>query len=253
MPRISLTTWSIHPYLHEVSLSLLDMPARVKQAGIGTVEICHFHIPQTTPEYLLQLKAAAADAGIEIFSVLIDAYDISHADPQTRAHDIAHIAKWIDVAAWIGASHVRVVGGESPASDVDAVRRAATALVQLQHHAKARGITVITENFKATASTPTNWLALHEALGHGGCADIGNFPDDTRVSDFSQVAHKAVSVHVKASYDNNGVIQPAQVQACLAEVRKYTSAGPLTLVYDRPGDRWQGIETLRQVVLAAMA
>ncbi|MBM4413655.1 MAG: TIM barrel protein [Chloroflexi bacterium] len=253
MPRISLTTWSIHPYLNEGSLNLLDMPARVKAAGIGTVEICHFHIPQTSPDYLLQLKAKAAEADIEIFSVLIDAYDISQADPTARAHDIAQIAKWIDVAVWIGASHVRVVGGESPASDIDALRRAATVLVQLQHHAKARGVTVITENFKATALTPASWLALHDALGHGGCADIGNFPHESRVADFAQVAHKAVSVHVKASYDDNGTIQPAQVQACLAEVRKYQSAGPLTLVYDRPGDRWQGIETLRQVVLAAMA
>lgn len=253
MPRISLTTWSIHPYLHDGSLSLLDMPARVKAAGIGTVEICHFHIAQITPDYLLQLKAKAAESGIEVFSVLIDAYDISQADPEARSRDITQIAKWIDVAAWIGASHVRVVGGEAPATDVDALRRAATALVQLQQHAKARGVTVITENFKATASTPANWLALHEALGHGGCADIGNFPSGTRVSDFAQVAHKAVSVHVKASYDDNGNIQPAQVQACLAEVRKYQSAGPLTLVYDRPGDRWHGIETLRQVVVAAMA
>jgi hypothetical protein len=27
MQRLALTTWSIHPYLHEGTLALLDMPA----------------------------------------------------------------------------------------------------------------------------------------------------------------------------------------------------------------------------------
>ena len=253
MQRISLTTWSIHPSLSDGSLALLDMPARVKQAGIGTVEICHFHFPDTSLAYVAQLRQAAADAGIEIFSILIDAYDIAQANPQAREADINAVARWIDIAAWLGASHVRVIAGEAPAHDHEALRRSVAALVRLQAHAKARGVTVISENFKALAATPHNWLTIHAALGTGGCADIGNFPADTRVADFAQVAAQAVSIHVKASYDEHGVIDARQVNACLAAARTHGFAGPTTLVYDRPGERWQGIETLRQVVTQAFA
>jgi sugar phosphate isomerase/epimerase len=253
MQRISLTTWSIHPYLSDGSLALVDMPARVKQAGISTVEICHFHFPETSREYVAALREAARAAEVEIFSILVDAFDISQADPQAREHDINAVAEWIDIAAWLGASHVRVIAGEAAASDRDALRRSIIALTRLQQHAQARGVTVISENFKALAIPPANWLAIHEALGHGGCADIGNFPAATRVSDFAQVAAHAASIHVKASYAEDGTIQPAEVQACLAAARAHGFAGPTTLVYDRPDERWQGIATLHRIVSEAFA
>jgi hypothetical protein len=66
MQRIALTTWSIHPYLSDGSLDLLAVPARIKEAGIATVEICHFHIPSTDDAYLQALKTAAADAGRDL-------------------------------------------------------------------------------------------------------------------------------------------------------------------------------------------
>ncbi|MCX6015769.1 MAG: hypothetical protein NT020_09330 [Chloroflexales bacterium] len=227
MQRTALTTWSIHPYLSDGSLDLMAMPARVKAAGIATVEICHFHIPNTEIVYLQSLKTAAANAGVEIFSILIDAFDISQAD---NAADIAQVQHWMDTAA---------------------LQRTISALKALQAYATPKGVRVMSENFKTMASTPANWLAIHQALGYGGCADIGNFANDSRVSDFGQVAAMAASIHVKASYDDQGQLLPAQVNACLATARKHGFSGPTTLVYDRPGDRWPHIEALRQLVTTA--
>jgi sugar phosphate isomerase/epimerase len=250
MQRLALTTWSIHPYLHEGTLALLDMPARIAQAGFHTVEICHFHISDTSPAYLAQLKANAHAAGVEIFSVLIDAYDISQAD---NASDIAHVKHWLDIASAIGASHARVIAGEAAPTDQVALQRAITALKEVQAYGTHRGVQVISENFKALASTPANWLVIHDALGYGGCADIGNFAPESRVADFAKVASNAASIHVKASYDAHGVILPNEVQACLSAARQHHFAGPTTIVYDRPGERWAGIETLRAIVAQAFA
>jgi hypothetical protein len=47
---------------------------------------------------------------VEISSILIDAFDISQAD---NAADMIRVEHWIDAAATLGASHVRVVAGES--------------------------------------------------------------------------------------------------------------------------------------------
>jgi hypothetical protein len=143
------------------------------------------------------------------------------------------------------------VAGEAPASDAAALQRTISALKALQTYATPKGVRVMSENFKATASTPANWLAIHQALGYGGCADIGNFANETRVSDFAQVAALAASIHVKASYDEQGQLLPAQVNDCLAAARQHGFSGPTTLVYDRPGDRWPHIEALRQCVITA--
>jgi len=253
MQRIALTSWSVHPYLIDGSLALIDLPARAKGAGIGTLELCHFHCTDTSIEALRALRDAAAASGVEIFSILIDAFDISQADDTLREQDITQVARWIDIASQLGASHVRVIAGEAPASDAAALRRSITSLIRLQAHASARGVTVLSENFKPLAATPANWLAIHAALGHGGCADIGNFPTQSRVSDFAQVIEHAASVHVKASYDDAGAIVPTQVQQCLAAARSAGFAGPTTLVYDRPGDRWQGIAELHAIVTQAFA
>ena len=250
MQRVALTTWSIHPYLADGQLALLDMPARIAQAGFHTVEICHFHIGDTSLQYLAQLKANANAAGVEIFSVLIDAFDIAQAH---NADDIAQVKWWLDVASAIGASHARVVAGEAAATDTAALARSIAALKELQAYGALRGVRVISENFKALSATPANWLAIHDALGYGGCADIGNFAAASRVNDFAQVAHKAASIHVKASYDADGRLLPSEVQACLAAARGHRFAGPTTIVYDRPGERWDGIEALRAVVAAAFA
>ncbi len=253
MQRIALTSWSLHPYLSDGSLALVDMPARAKAAGITTLEICHFHVTDTSASALTALRAAAAAADVELFSILIDAYDISQSDDTLREQDIAHVARWIDHAAALGATHVRVIAGEADATDAAALRRSITALVRLQSHGRARGVTVLSENFKSLAATPDNWLAIHTALGHGGCADIGNFPAATRVADFFHVVGNAASIHVKASYDEAGAILPDQVQQCLAAARAAGFAGPTTLVYDRPDDRWKGIAVLHAIVSQAFA
>ena len=52
----------------------------MRDAGIGTLEICHFHFPDTDATTLRELRAALDVAGVELFSILIDMGDISNAD-----------------------------------------------------------------------------------------------------------------------------------------------------------------------------
>ena len=53
-------------------VTLLDLPARVADAGFGTMEICHFHFPRRDPAYLAELRAAIDRAGVRLLSLLID-------------------------------------------------------------------------------------------------------------------------------------------------------------------------------------
>ncbi len=247
--RLSLTSWTLHPLLQQ-DLALLEVPERIQAAGIGTLEICHFHFPSTEPAYLDQLRAALDAAGVELFSILIDMGDISSADPVKRTADLQAITGWIDIAATLGAQVVRVVAGESQPDDQAAMERAIAGLRELSEYATACGVRVLTENFRELASTPENCHRLLDSL-HGAiglCADIGNFPTEQRVADFAAVIGRANSVHVKAAYDSNGQIDAGEVQRCLDASLAAGFAGPYTLVYDRPGDIWARVAELRAIV-----
>jgi len=61
--RLSVSTWSLHrtlgkprpygpggePGVAAGGVPLLELPAQVAAAGIGTMEICHFHLPSRDP------------------------------------------------------------------------------------------------------------------------------------------------------------------------------------------------------------
>ena len=250
MRRLALTSWSVHQSLAAGTLRLLDLPEQLRAAGIGVLEICHFHLPATDANYLAQLRAACAAADVELFSILIDTGDLTHPDPARRAADTQLIAGWIAVAARLGARAVRVVAGEGPPDDAAALLYAARGLATLADYGRTCGVRVLTENFRALLSTAANCNQLLDELkgAVGLCADIGNFPAESRVTQFSAVIARAESVHVKATYDPAGAILGDDVRRCLAASIAANFSGPYTLVYDRPGDSWAGIAQLKAVV-----
>jgi sugar phosphate isomerase/epimerase len=250
MRRLSVTSWSLHQDLSSGALALIDLPARLQAAGYTTLELCHFHLPDTEPATLAGMRAAIEAAGVELYTLLIDAGDISAADAERRTADIAFVERWIDAAAALGAQGVRVVGGDAAPDDAEALARSAAALRQIVAYAEARGVRVRTENFRSLLLTAANCNGLLDRLDGtiGLTADIGNFPKAQRVAEFTAVAPRAEVVHVKSDYDPAGSIQASDVVACLSAVRAVGFDGPYTLVYDRGGDSWAGLAELATVV-----
>src|SRR3954452_13793438 len=140
MRRLAISTWTLHGQL-QGDLALLDLPAQIAQRGIYALEICHFHLPRTTPAYLAELRQACPAAGVEAYSILIDTGDITAPDPEQRAADLQTIRSWIDVAAELGAGRVRVVAGmQAPTPEV--IQRSVDNLRELMGYAEQRGVKV---------------------------------------------------------------------------------------------------------------
>jgi sugar phosphate isomerase/epimerase len=249
MRRLSLTSWSVHRSLTDGSLTLLDLPARMREVGIGTLEICHFHFP-STEGYIGELRGALEQAGVEPFSILIDTGNIATADASRRAADMRTIEGWIEVASRLGTQVVRVVAGEEPPDDQAALARSAVGLRLLAAYASERGVRVLTENFRQLLSTSANCNRLLDDLDGtvGLCADIGNFPAPVRLAEFSAIVGRASVVHVKAAYDDTGSIDAMALRGCLDASVRAGFDGPYTLVYDRDGNSWPRIVELRDIV-----
>lgn len=271
MSYLSLTSWSLHRSLGPLQMNrwdtslqrvvtdsvaqptvtpLTDLPNVMASHGIGALDICHFHFPDTSPAYLAALRESLAQAGVTFDTLLIDYGDISSSDSARRTSDVAFIESWIDVAQKVGAKRVRVVAGEAPAEDRAALVRSAEALAHLIAYADARGVGVITENFRALSATADNCLylvnACHQKLGL--IADFGNCKAANKLAELTRILPAAVEVHAKGQYDAYGMPDAPELRSCLSLLAAADFNGPITLVYDGPGDEWAGIGRVQAIV-----
>lgn len=270
MPFLSLTSWSLHRNLGPLRwtrwddstrtqftevqdqpelLSLLELPAVLAGKGFSALEVCHFHFPETSKDYLLSLKNAFAEAGLRFYTLLLEYGDISNSDVLRRQSDIAWIKGWIDVAALVGAERVRVIAGESEPSDRAALERSIEALSELGQYGADHGIRVVTENFKSLSSTADNCLTMLRGCGDilGFTSDFGNFKGTGKYNELTRTIPHSESIHAKAQTNAGGIPDEIEFIRCLDIAQQAGYEGPLTLVYDGPGEMWDGIERVRKL------
>ncbi len=270
MPRLSISTWSLHRNLgpmyaphgdqwdrlipasiEPANLTLLDVPKRIAARGIHTLEICHFHFPRVDEDYIAELREALDKSGVELFSILIDSGDITNSDTARRERDKEWIRHWLDVASACGAKHARVIAGDAEES-AEAVRLSARGLTELAEYARERGVRVITENFRRLTRRSGPLLEiLNRCEGTVGlCADFGNFSGPTKYDDLAAILPRADSVHAKAHYPAAGQMDQRDFLACLELSRKPGFDGPYSLIFDGPGDEWESLAEIQDVVKA---
>lgn len=270
MPFLSLTSWSLHRNLgplrwtrwHDTTrtqiteaqdqpelLALLELPAVLAEKGFSSLEVCHFHFPETNEAYLLALKGAFTEAGLRFYTLLLEYGDISSSDEFRRQSDIAWIKGWIDVAALAGAERVRIIAGEADPSDKDALARSIEALRELGQYGLDHGVRVVTENFKSLSSTGYNCLAIIKGCGDviGFTSDFGNFKGEQKFDELVQTIPHSESIHAKAQTNAEGIPDETEFIRCLNIAKQAGYEGPLTLVYDGPGDMWEGIERVKKL------
>ncbi|MBT5872150.1 MAG: sugar phosphate isomerase/epimerase [Candidatus Latescibacteria bacterium] len=277
MPRPALSTWSIHHALGPIyspaddnsgrltadrddsgALTLLEVPERMARLGILDLEICHFHFPSITPEYVSELRGKLLASGVRLFSILVDSGDITHPDERKREDQLDWIRSWIDIASDCGASHARVIAGEAEIGNTQsldnhpAIEMSATNLSMLAQYGKDHGVQIITENFRTLTQRPAPLLEiLKRCEGTVGlCADFGNYPRTSRLEDLNAILPYATSCHAKPDYLNNGTMDRTEFDRNLVAARATGFDGPYSLIFEGEGDEWAGVETIRDAVQA---
>lgn len=265
MNPVSVSTWALHRALGVTwwdtpespakqraetygpgSVSLLDVPARLAAMGIHTLELCHFHLPTSEAAYLGDLRAALDAADVRLFSLLIDAGDITH--PEHAERDLAWIAGWIETAGALGAERARVIAGKQ-APDETTLRRSGAGLARLAEHARHHNVRVMTENWHALLPGPEHVHALLDDLDGavGLCLDWGNWSGPTRYDDLAAIAPRAESCHAKTRFAGPGVLDGEDFRRCRDLMRAAGFGGPYTLVDGGPGeDEWAGLAIQRE-------
>ena len=265
--RLSISSWSLHRALGSVfhnldgsttengDISLLELPAKIAERGIKTLEICHFHFPQIDDDYIDDLRISLDDAGVELFSILIDEGDITHPDPEQRQREMEQIRFWIEIAGKCGAGHARVIAGCTDIQTDDAhhhetIQLSAKNLASLAKFGKKLGVKVTTENFRQVGKRADHLLAILDLCPEdiGLCVDFGNFKGDDKYTELAAILPKATSVHAKAEWPVAGEMLRDEFTRCMNLATEAGFDGPYSLIFDSDGSEWDSLTEIQGVV-----
>lgn len=223
----------------ENGLALLDLPAELTHRGYDSLQICHFHLPSRSPEYLAQLRAALETAGIELEAFLVDDGDMS--DPANADRAETWIGEWLDVAVALGARRARVSAGRAaptPARLQESARR----IVRLaESHS---GVRVVIENWMGMLPDADAVLALLDETGDdvGLLIDLGNWTGPGKYDELARIAPRAESCHAKCHFAG-GRLDAADFRRSLTVLKDAGYQGTLAFIYDgSDDDEWTQLD-----------
>jgi sugar phosphate isomerase/epimerase len=234
----------MEPPAQATGLSLLDLPEALRDHGYDTLHLCHFHLPDRSPAYTSEFRAAMEASGIELDVLLIDDGDLTSEDADGVE---AWIGDWLDTAVALGARRARVGAGKAePTPEV--IRSSATRLARLaeQHP----GVRVVTENWWTTMRDADVVL---DVLGQAGDSvglliDLGNWSGSNKYEQLARITPLAETCHAKCRFTTSGP-DSEDYRTSLQVLKDAGFDGPLALIYDGPNDdEWACLEIEHELV-----
>ncbi len=199
--RPALCAYSFRTELQNKSMSYEDLVTKAVEWEIDGLDMTVYWLPTTERQWLLDLRRKAFRMGVEIYSISVRT-ELTKAEQADRDAQVAEMRKWVDVAAALGAGHIRVFGGNVPKGvpEEQAVPWVVECLKRGGEYAGQHGVILGLENhggictraeriLEMVKKTDSPWVAIN--------LDTGNF----RTEAFKQIADclpYAANVQVKA-------------------------------------------------------
>jgi len=174
--------YSYRKYLQHGPMTMEDFILTAVEQEIDGVDMTTYYFKSTEPSYLLGLRRLAFRNGVPFSGAAIGT-NMCQPDPTKRAAELEKIKKWVDATELLGASHLRVFGGEIPkgATDEQGIQWVVESMKPACDYAAEKGITLGIESHGGITSKATNILEILRRVDspYAGCnLDISNFPAD---------------------------------------------------------------------------
>lgn len=207
--RPALCAYSFRKDLQAKTMTYQDVIQFSADHDLDGVDLTVYWFPSTEDSFLMPLRRAAYLANVEIYSISIRT-DMCKAPGEAMEKELGEVRKWVDVAAKLGAGHIRVFGGNVPKGVTEDV--AAGWVVQLlsraADYAAARGVVLGLENHHGITEQASRIVEIVKRVNSPYAAinlDTANFR--TKIYEQIEVlAPHAANVQVKVEVkDENGV------------------------------------------------
>jgi sugar phosphate isomerase/epimerase len=174
--------YSYRNYLQHGPMTMEDFILNAVDLGIDGVDITTYYLKSTEPSYILGLRRLAFRNGV-LFSGAAIGTDMCQPDPTKRKEELEKIKKWIEVTESLGASHLRVFGGELPkgTTEEQGIQWVVETMKPACDYAATRGITLGIESHGGITSRAANIVEILRRVDspYAGCnLDISNFQED---------------------------------------------------------------------------
>src|SRR5260370_30346168 len=198
--RAGLVAYAYRKERAAKSLSYEDLIRRIADWGLDGLDCTVYWFPDTSAEYLASLRKTAYKNGVQIYNAGVRV-QLSQPTAELQQAEFDNIRKWVDVADRIGASHMRVFGGNVPkgATEQHAIAWGAEGLKGGAEYAGSKGIILGVENdYGLTLDAgPTIEIVKQAASPWAGVnADSGNLRVNG-YANFAALAPYATSLHLK--------------------------------------------------------
>jgi sugar phosphate isomerase/epimerase len=192
--------YSYRKYLESGQMTMEQFILKAVELGIDGVDITTYWVKSTDPAYLANLRHLAFKHGVPFSGAAIGT-DMCQPDATKRVGEIEKIKKWVDATLLLGASHLRVFGGELPAgaSEAQGIQWVVETMKPSCEYAAKKGITLGIEDhggITAKASTILEILHRVDSPYAGVNLDITNFTRDY-YSQIEACAPYATHTHIR--------------------------------------------------------
>jgi sugar phosphate isomerase/epimerase len=215
--RLSLTAFSLQRYFTmnrgkavtgiaaDKALDMFKFVDYCAVHGLDGAELTSYYFAEDTAEYMVKLRRHCFLRGIAISGTAI-ANNFSLSKGTARDQDIAHVKKWINLAAVLGAPHIRVfIGQNNAVSRAEADKLAIAGLEECGNYAGRHGIFLGIENHDVSNSA-ARLIPILQAIQSpwvGLNIDPGiNTADPYR--DFAACVPYALNIHLRTEFEAAG-------------------------------------------------
>ena len=244
--RLSIAAYSFRQYLNlakkpQPDMTLEQFADLAASYGLDAIEPTAYYFADTSPAYLARLKGHCSRLGLDVSGTAVG-NDFCTPDADKLKGQIAHVKKWAEIAAALGAKTVRIFAGGVARGDTEekARRRCVAAIEEACDHAAKVGVYLALENHGGITATCDQILAIVKAVRHdwfGVNLDTGNFHTPDPYGDLARLAPYAVTVQIKTEVQPKGKKkEDADLKRLLDILRSAHYRGYVALEYEAKED-----------------
>jgi len=236
--RTGIVAYSYRTALQAKTMTYDDLIRVAVDTGTDGIDMTVYWLPGTADSDLLPLRRLAYRNRVEIYSIGTRV-QLAQPTAELREAQLTELRKWLDVAQRVGATHIRVFGGQKPAGATleQAIEFAGETLKRGAELAGARGLVLgveddggITEFAKETIEI----VKRADSPFAGMNLDTGNFRPPKVYDQIEMSIPYAVSTHVKTevAQDDGKTRAPADWDRVFSMFAKHGFRGYMGLEFE---------------------
>ena len=204
----SVCSYSFHRTFDEGKMDIFGYIDWCKAAGFTKLDPWMRHLEEGFADdaFIARVRAAGDAAGLPFGCIAVDGAHVYEKTAVARAANRQKAYRWIDIAAALGATQIRIDAGGRGESWGDIADVVIEGYNDIIAYARPHGIEVVIENHWGPTQDPNTMYKLLDAVdGLGLLFDSFNWPAGTHEQAWPQYAPYASLTHIKTfAFDEDG-------------------------------------------------